>query len=321
MKKLLSSYRIWVISGVAAAALPFILPNQYAVQILNMVGIYALLGTGLNILAGYTGQVSLGQAAFYGIGAYVTGLLNVNLGLPFLATLPIAVLVAAVFGVILAVPALKVTGSYLALLTIGFGEITRMVLVNWKEVTRGPAGVVGIKSPSVFGFQFDTLQKYYFLILFFVVVGTVYQRMLIRSRAGRAFIAIMEDSKAAELIGIDITRYKIKSFVISAVYSAVAGVLYAHMINYISPDTFTAYDSSLILWVVIIGGLGHLPAPILGAVVMSVLPELLRWLGNWRLVIYGVTLILVIMYYPGGLSKYLGKFFSAVDLKHSERAR
>ena len=197
--------------GAAAAVLivlPFLLPNQYAVQILNMVGIFALLGTGLNILAGYTGQVSLGQAAFYGIGAYVSGLLNVNLGLPFLVTLPIAVIVAAIFGVILAVPALKVTGSYLALLTIGFGEITRMVLVNWKEVTRGPAGVVGIQSPSIFGFQFDTLQKYYFLILIFVILGTLYQNMLIRSRAGRAFIAIMEDSKAAELIGIDITRTK-----------------------------------------------------------------------------------------------------------------
>jgi branched-chain amino acid transport system permease protein len=286
-----------------------------------MAGIYALLGTGLNILAGYTGQVSLGQAAFYGIGAYVSGLLNVNLGLPFIVTLPIAVIVAAVFGVVLAIPALKVKGSYLALLTIGFGEITRMVLVNWKNVTRGPAGVIGIKAPSIFGFQFDTLQKYYFLILFFVVLGTIYQNILIRSRPGRAFIAIMEDSKAAELIGIDITWYKIKSFVISAVYSAIAGVLYAHMINYISPDTFTSYDSSLILWIVIIGGLGYLPAPILGAIVMSILPEALRWLGNWRLVIYGVTLTLVIMYYPGGLAKYLSKLYFSAKRKLSESAR
>lgn len=307
MKKIMhSNFKIILLFPILII-LPFILPNQYCVQILDMVGIYILLGTGLNILAGYTGQVSLGQAAFYGIGAYVSALLNVTFKMPFLITLPIAVVVTALFGAVLALPALRVKGSYLALLTIGFGEITRMVLVNWKDFTRGPAGVVGIKSPVIFGYEFDTLIKYFFLILFFVILGTIYQKILINSRAGRAFVAIKEDEKAAELTGINVTQYKVKAFVISAIYSAVAGSLYAHMINYISPDTFTAYDSSLILWIVIIGGLGSLMAPIYGAVVLSILPELLRGLGNFRMVIFGVTLVIVIMYYPGGLSLYIDK--------------
>lgn len=312
---MISSNKYILISFAVLLILPLILPNEYVVLILNMAGIYALLGTGLNILAGYTGQVSLGQAAFYGIGAYVSALLNVNFGLPFIVTLPIAVLVAALFGFILAIPALKVKGSYLALLTIGFGEITRMVLVNWTPVTRGAAGIVGIQSPNIFGFEFDSMVKYFYLILFFVVLGTIYQKTLINSRTGRAFIAIKEDEKAAELTGIDVTQYKITSFVISAIYSAIAGGLYAHMINYISPDTFTSYDSAVILWIVIIGGLGSLSAPIYGAVIMSILPELLRGLGSFRMVIFGVTLVIVIMYYPGGIARYIEKLKAYIHQK------
>ena len=308
MEKIMKLDKYTLMSIPLLLILPYIFPNQYFVQILDLIGIFILLGTGLNILAGYTGQVSLGHAAFYGIGAYTSALLNVNFGLSFLVTFPIAILITAVFGVVLAIPALKVKGSYLALLTIGFGEVTRMVMVNWTEVTRGPAGIVGIKSPDILGFQFDTLESYYYLILLFVVLGTLYQKILIHSRTGRAFIAIKEDEKAAELIGINITKYKIMSFVISAVYSAIAGVLYAHMTNYVSPDSFSAYDSSVILWIVSIGGLGSLSAPIWGSIVVAILPEALRGLGDFRLVIYGVTLVIVIMYYPGGLSKYMGLF-------------
>ena len=153
--------KITLIAVVTAAILilPFLLPNAYIIQIVNMIGIYAIVGTGVNILTGYTGQLSLGQAAFYGIGAYTTALLNTKLGCPFFVVLPASVLVTAVFGVFLAIPALKVRGSYLALLTIGFGEIVRMVLVNWIDLTGGPAGVVGIKAPDLFGFKFDTLFK------------------------------------------------------------------------------------------------------------------------------------------------------------------
>lgn len=287
--------------------LPFLFSNQYLVQIINMIGIYALLGTGVNILTGYTGQLSLGQAAFYGIGAYTTGLLSIHFKLPFLVILPLAVIITAIFGIILAIPALKVKGSYLALVTIGFGEIVRMVLVNWVSFTKGPAGIVGIAPPRFFGYAIDTLHKNYYLILVFVAAGIIYQKCLMSSRTGRAFMAIREDDKAAELTGINITNFKIKAFVISAVYSAVAGVLYATMIRYISPDTFTTNDSNIILWTAIMGGMGTTAGPVIGAVVMTILPEALRFLGDWRMVIYGIMLLVVIIKYPGGLMPYLKK--------------
>lgn len=173
---------------------------------------------------------------------------------------------------VLAIPALKVKGPYLALLTQGFGEIIRIIMINWTPVTNGTAGILKIESPRIFGFTFDTLTRYYYLTLFFVVLGLIYQKILIEARTGRAFIAIREDSEAAELTGINVTTYKIRSFVLSSVYCAIAGTLYAMMIRYVSPDTFIANTSSVILWTAIVG-------PIIGGVVMQTLPEVLRFGG------------------------------------------
>ncbi|MEY8353340.1 branched-chain amino acid ABC transporter permease [Lachnospiraceae bacterium 54-53] len=299
----------------AILILPLLLPNNYIVQIVNMIGIFAIVGTGVNILTGYTGQLSLGQAAFYGIGAYTTTLLNTRFGLPFLVVLQVSILVTALFGVVLAIPALKVRGSYLALLTIGFGEIVRMVLVNWIDLTNGPAGVVGIEAPSVFGFRFDTLFKYYYLIVFFVFIGIMYQKWLMNSRTGRAFKAIRDDDKVAELTGINITEYKIRAFVLAAIYSAVAGVLYAMMVHYVSPDSFTGNDSNLFLWTAIMGGMGTVIGPVIGAVIMNILPEALRSMGDWRMVVYGIILLMVIIRYPGGITPYMVKLINYVRNK------
>ncbi len=287
--------------------IPLLLPNEYIVQIVNLIGIFALLGIGLNILIGYTGLISFGQAAFYGIGAYTTALLNTHFHLPFLAVLPISIVVTAFFGLLLAIPALKVRGTYLALITIGFGEVVRMVLVNWIDFTRGPAGIVGIEYPIIFGLEFDTLTEYYYLILFFLLIGLAYEKMIINSRTGRAFVAIREDDKVAELTGINIVTYKVRSFVISSVYAAVAGTLYAMMVQYVSPDTFMLVDSQNILWVVLIGGMGTIYGPLVGATVVTLLPEGLRVFGNYRLIIYGVLLLIVIIRYPGGVIFYLHK--------------
>ena len=150
--------------------IPILTPNMYIMQIINMICIYIILGTGINVLTGFTGQLSLGQAAFFGIGAYTAALMNTRGGMQFFLCLIGSVLLTAVFGVILAVPALKVKGSYLALLTMGFGEIVRIVMINWTPVTNGTAGILGIESPVIFGFAFDTLKKYYFLIMVFLVI-------------------------------------------------------------------------------------------------------------------------------------------------------
>lgn len=311
MQKTNSKSRQIVTLIVAAAVLliiPFLLPNAYITQIVNMIGIYIILGTSINILTGYTGQLSLGQAAFFGIGAYTTAILNTRIGCQFLVCLIASAVVAGIFGLILAVPALKVKGSYLALLTMGFGEVVRIVMVNWSDVTNGTAGIVSIESPSIFGFSLDDQNVYYYLILLFVIAGILYQKALVKSRTGRAFVAIREDVDAAELCGINVTSYKIRAFVLSAVYCGIAGTLYAMMIHYVSPDTFTNNTSSIILWTAIVGGFGTIAGPILGGVVMQVLPEVLRFLGNWRLVIYGLILLIVILKFPGGLYPYIERF-------------
>lgn len=291
--------------------IPILTPNMYIMQIINMICIYIILGTSINVLTGFTGQLSLGQAAFFGIGAYVTSILNTRAGMQFFPCLIGSVLLTALFGVILAVPALKVKGSYLALLTMGFGEVVRIVMINWTPVTNGTAGILGIESPVILGFAFDTLKKYYFLIMVFVILGLLYQDVILKTRTGRAFIAVREDNEAAELTGINVTSYKIKAFVLSAVYCGVAGCLYAMMIKYVSPDTFTNNISSVILWTAIVGGFGTVAGPVIGGIVMQVLPEALRFLGDWRLVVYGVILLIVILRFPGGLYPYIQKFMDA----------
>lgn len=289
---------------------PFLTPNMYVMQIINLIGIYMILGTGINVLTGYTGQLSLGQAAFFGVGAYTTALLNTRAGFSFIPCLLCSMIMTAIFGIILAIPALKVKGSYLALLTMGFGEVVRIVLINWTPVTNGTAGIVNIGNASIFGFVFDTLDKYYFLIAFFVIICLLYQYRIVSTRTGRAFIAIREDNEAAELTGINVTSYKIRAFVLSSVYCGVAGCLYAMMIRYVSPDTFVANTSSVILWTTIIGGFGTVVGPVLGSIVMQVLPEGLRFLGDWRLVVYGVILLVIILRFPGGLYPYIQKFIN-----------
>ena len=300
-KKSAALLKILVIAAILIL-LPIVTPNMYIMQIINMIGIYIILGIGINVLTGYTGQLSLGQAAFFGIGAYTAALMNTRAGLQFIPCLLGSVVVTAFFGVVLAIPALKVKGSYLALLTMGF------------------AGVLGIQSPVIFGFSFDTLKKYYFLILLFVLLGLAYESIIIRTRTGRAFIAIREDNEAAELTGIDVTAYKIKAFVLSAVYCGVAGCLYAMMIKYVSPDTFVSNTSSVILWTAIVGGFGTVIGPVLGGIIMQVLPEALRFLGDWRLVVYGVILLVVILRFPGGLYPYIKRFIVSHSKKQPQAA-
>lgn len=295
----------WALIAAAVILLPLVLPNSYFIRVMDLVGIYILLATGSNILTGYAGQLSMGQAAFYGVGAYTTGLLGMYLGWSFWQTLPCAILVSCVFGLVLAIPALRLKGGYLTLLTIGFGEIFRLVMNNWVEFTRGPSGITGIKNVSIFGFELASKTAWYYFIFAIAAIGLAYQGILMKSRVGRAFIAIREDDQAAELTGIDITRYKIMAFITSAVYSAIAGVLYAHLTGYISPDSFTANESNFILWAAIIGGLGTQFGPIIGGFIMVVFPEALRALGSLRLVIFGVILMLVIIYYPKGMVPFL----------------
>ena len=292
------------VAAIFLLVLPKFVPNSYIMQVVVNILIYVILAMGLNLLTGFTGILSLGHAAFFGLGAYTAAILNTTYKMPFLVTLPCAILVTAVCSLVLAIPALKVRGAYLVLMTIGFGEVVRLLLVNWVPLTNGPNGIAGISYPNFGFFKISSLSQSYYLILVFVVLLAIYQRVLMRSRVGRALLSIRDDDNAAELCGIDIAQYKIKAFVISAVYCAIAGCLYAHIIRYVSPDSFRAEESQLILCCVIIGGVGTFEGPIIGAVLLTLIPELLRGMDNLRMVLYGVMLVVVIMFFPGGIAKY-----------------
>ena len=282
--------------------LPMLMPNLYIKHVLCLVGIYILLTIGFNILTGYTGMVSLGQAGFFAMGAYVSAICNATLGINPWISMIIAVLATMLVGLIVALPALRVKDKYLVLLTIGFAEIVRLVANNWLQVTGGPTGIRGIDAPTFFGIVLKNASSYYYLILVCVLLGMALQYYVMNSRCGRALIAIRDDEKAAQLSAVNITAYKIKSFVLSAFYCGVAGALYAHLVHYVSPDTFTYNESVSILCMGMIGGIGTLTGPVIGATILTILPEVLRSFAGIRMIVYGIVLVIMIIVCPGGIN-------------------
>jgi branched-chain amino acid transport system permease protein len=299
LKKTKGCFNIGLI--LLAVLLPLLFQNNlYIINIIVLCGIYIIVAVGLNLLTGFTGQISMGHAAFYGLGAYTSALLAVNYGLPFWGGIVIAAIVTFVFGIVMGLPSVKLSDAYLALVTIGFSIIVRLVLVNWVPVTRGPSGVTGIPAPMIGNFVFQGV-SYYYLVLAFCLLAILVSVRLINSRVGRAFIAIRENIVAAESMGINTYKYKLIAFAISAMFAGVAGVLYAHSISYISPDSFTFDQSVTFLTMIMIGGLGSISGGVVGALLLGILPEYLRSFGDYQMAIYGLMIILVLIFMPQGI--------------------
>ncbi len=282
--------------------IPYIVPSQYILRIIIMIGVYTILSLSLGLVTGYAGQISLGHAAFYAIGAYVSALLSVNYGLNFFITAPIAAIAAAICGLLLGLPTLRLSGTYLAITTLGFCEVVRMVLLNWESVTNGPLGISKIPRPSLFGMDFTLYNNgLYYLMLGLLVLTTLVMLAIVRSKVGRALVAIREDEMAATMMGIKTTFYKVIAFVIAAFFSGLAGAFYAHMIRFIDPNTFTFDTSIMILSIVILGGMGTINGMFLGSALLVSFPEVLRFLQEYRFVVYGVILVLMMRFRPQGI--------------------
>lgn len=266
-----------------------------------MVLLYIVLALSLNFVLGFAGQLSMGHSAFYGIGAYITALLMVNFNVSFWIALPLSALGAGLFGVLLGMPTLRLKGDYLAIVTVGFGEIIRLVLVNWIKVTRGPAGIPGIPSPTLFGFKLNGNIHFYYLLLLLVILTVVISQRLLNSRLGRGMVAVMDDEIAAEAMGVNSTKLKVLSFVLGAVIAGMAGSVFATFIHYVNPDNFTYMESVTILCMVVLGGVGSIPGVIVGAVILTAMPELLRDISTYRYAIYGLMLILMMIIRPQGM--------------------
>jgi branched-chain amino acid transport system permease protein len=291
---------------VLAALLPalLILPlflNNYYRDILVLTGIYVVLALGLNIVVGLAGLLDLGYAAFYAIGAYTYALLSVHFGLPFWLGLPLGGLMAGLFGVILGTITLRLRGDYLAIVTLGFIQIVRLVLNNWDSVTNGPNGILGIGRPAIGGFVFRDPIHFYYLIVSLAALAVFVAHRLNHSRIGRAWIAIREDEIAAMSMGINATRMKVSAFAIGAAWAGIAGVFFAGRFGFISPESFTFLESVTVLAMVVLGGMGSTPGVILGAAVIVILPELLRGVSEYRMLIFGGALVAMMVFRPQGL--------------------
>ncbi|HLG21398.1 MAG TPA: hypothetical protein VI382_01185 [Candidatus Manganitrophaceae bacterium] len=282
----------------------FLLPvflNNYYLDILSLAWLYGILAVGLNITVGYTGLLDLGYAAFYGVGAYVYGLLSTGVGLSFWLGLPVGGGIAALFGLGLGMITLRLRGDYLAIVTLGFVQIVYLIFNNWDSVTNGPNGILAIGRPQIGGFVFRAPIHFYYLSLVFLIITATAAQRLIHSQIGRAWMAIREDSLAAETIGINTTRMKIFAFVLGSGIAGVAGVFFAGKYTFISPESFTFLESVRILSMVVLGGMGSLPGAILGAFLLTLLPELLRGLANYRMLIFGAALVVMMLFRPQGL--------------------
>jgi branched-chain amino acid transport system permease protein len=293
---------LYVIGFAILLGLPFFLDswNSYFLHIVIMAGIYMVLTLSLNLLVGYSGQFILGHAAFYGIGAYATALLMVELEWSFLQAIIGGAVISGLFGWLLGGLVMRMSGDYLGIVTLGFGEIIRLIFVNWMSLTRGPMGIPGIPPVSIFGFEFTGAIQYYFFI-FLLVLGTVWlMRKIVYSGIGLSLLTLREDETVAASIGIKPFKLKLFVFVVSATLAGIAGGYWASYVSFISPDSFQYMESVNILSMVVIGGSGSIPGSIVGAIILTVSPEILRFTSEYRMIIIGLIIVIMMIWKPEG---------------------
>lgn len=284
---------------VAMAVAPYIF-GSYGTVILTNALLYVLLALGLNIVVGYAGLLDLGFAAFFAVGAYTVGITTLHFGLNFWLALPLAIVLAMVAGLVIGAPTLRLRSDYLAIVTLGFGEIVRITARNLRE-TGGASGLSGIDSPWLFGWHISTPLDFYYVFCVLAILGVIASVRLANSRLGRAWLFVRHDEDAAEAMGIDRVKVKLAAYVVGAIYGSIGGAFFAANLGAISPESFSFRQSVLILMAVILGGMGKIPGVILGAFIVILAPELLRDFGDLRLLIFAVGLLLIMLFRPSGI--------------------
>lgn len=297
--------RNMLFAGLLAAILVFPhIFSTYQTNIMITALMYIVLGLGLNIVVGLAGLLDLGYVAFYAVGAYSYALLNHHFGLGFWEVLPIGGGLAAIAGILLGFPVLRLRGDYLAIVTLGFGEIIRLVLENWNEFSKGPSGISNIARPGFFGMELSLeasiLYLYYIMVVFLVFTIFVVNRLQ-DSRMGRAWIALREDEIACQAMGIDKQKTKLAAFSLGAFWAGVVGVIFAAKTTFINPASFTFLESAIILSIVVLGGMGSIVGVIIGALVLILMPEYLRALSEYRMLAFGGILVAMMVFRPQGL--------------------
>jgi len=284
-----------------ALVLPLVIRNGYFTHLLVVGQIYSVVAMGLNILTGYTGKLSLGHAGFFGVGAYASALLSLKAGVHPLIAMVLAGVFTFVLGVLLGIPTLRLQGHYLSIVTVGFNEVIILAIINMQDLTNGPGGLRGIPPVSIVGFEFvDEMSQYYFMVAFVAILLWLKSR-LVNSHVGLALRAIMDGETASEACGVSVAYYRVFAFGVSAMYAGLGGGVFAHMLNYVSPYSFQSPESFALLGMIVVGGIGTLSGPIVGALVMTLLPEYLRAFTDFRLIINSVLTLVLLIRVPGGI--------------------
>jgi branched-chain amino acid transport system permease protein len=299
--------------------LPALLRNNYHLMVLNVAALNIMVVIGLNLLMGYAGQISLGHAAFFGLGAYLSAIFTATYGFPTWPTMILAMAITGLVAYIIGIPTLKLEGHYLVMATLGFNVIVYIVMIQLDEVTGGPSGFAGIPRLAIGSLVFDSDRKIYYLLGAGSLGVLLVSLNLIHSRVGRAMAALSHNEIAAKCAGIDTETYKVKIFVISAVWASLAGSLYAHYITFISPGTFSFFYSIQVVTMVLVGGIGSLWGSLFGAVLLTLLPEVLHAVKEYNVLIYGLILMLVLLFFPQGLIPGIMEAFGKGKMfNHSE---
>lgn len=300
LSRALASPLLGVVALAVALLFPFITATPYALSVMTSAAIYVMLAVGLNIVVGYCGLLDLGFAAFFAVGAYTSGVIATTFDIPILATIPAVIVVTVIAGLIIGGPTLRLRSDYLAIVTLGFGEIIR-ITANNLDVTGGPSGIFGIPGIQLFGLDLSSPAAFYYFVVVVVTIAVIGASRLGRSRLGRAWRFIREDEDAAEAMGVHTYRVKMAAYIAGAVWGGLAGVLFGVQLTAISPASFTFLQSALILMAVVLGGMGSTPGVVLGALFVSLAPELLRGAADYRFFAFGIILVVVIIFRPQGV--------------------
>jgi branched-chain amino acid transport system permease protein len=302
----------WLLAYVLLLPLPlilFVMQREYYIDLSNRIFIFILLAVGLNIVKGFCGQVTVGHIGLYAIGAVSSALLALHLGWPFWMTLPAAVIITGFAGVVVGLPSVRLEGAYLALATLGLGESVR-IMIAVTPALGSSTGLMLIPPPVFWGFAFDSFQKYYYLVMTAAMISIYLSFSILRSATGRAFMAIREDSVAASVHGINVVKYKLLAFVISALYAGAAGALYAHMPpGYLHHNNFTIIEMVTLLLMVVLGGIGHIWGGVIGAIIVTIIYDQTKDYYFYQPLIFGTSMVLLVIFMPRGIGGMIDRYF------------
>jgi len=298
----------WILAGVALLPLPLVLSNAYTQYVVNVMAINIILATGLNIVKGFAGQVTVGHIALAAIGAYTSAVVSTYLGVPFWGALPVAVVVTALAGAIVGIPSFRLEGAYLALATLGLGESVRIIISGTDFLGAG-IGFENIPPPNFFGKPLGDHRAYYYVVMPAMLLGLYFSFSILRSDIGRAFKAIREDQLAAAASGVNVRKYKVIAFVLSAIYAGCAGSLQAHMApGFLHPNSYTLTEMVTLLLMVVFGGIGHIWGGVIGAICVTIIDDLTRDYYTYRMMMFGAVIVLTVMYMPRGIGGIIDSF-------------